>query len=222
MANHRSAAKPHTAGVDGAIYKHGWSAFKLDILQQCDDQQSLDEAERYWIKHLNTHVSADGYNIDWGGKGGGKKAECTIAKMSAAQMGHGHGNGQTGKKRAQWVRDAMSSRRRGVKQSAETIEKRRKTMTGKKRGPYKQGTGANISKGKTGRKTGPHTQERVAKIAAGNRGKKRSAEQRTALSALKTGLRKGQDGKMYRPHGVGGSTESLSPSSNDANTNMFT
>jgi len=48
-----------------AILKYGLDAFAVEQIEACGSS-SLDERERYWIKHYNTHEN--GYNADFGGR----------------------------------------------------------------------------------------------------------------------------------------------------------
>lgn len=52
-----------------AIRKYGESAFTFEVIANCDDQQSLDEAERFFIGLYNT-LSPNGYNFRGGGSQG--------------------------------------------------------------------------------------------------------------------------------------------------------
>lgn len=53
-----------------AIKKYGKQNFKKEILEECFSQQTLDEAEKRWIKIFNAVERKDFYNIAEGGKGG--------------------------------------------------------------------------------------------------------------------------------------------------------
>lgn len=51
-----------------AMRKHGKEAFIIVLVQSCEDQRLANDAERFWIKELQTHVSyGTGYNMTWGG-----------------------------------------------------------------------------------------------------------------------------------------------------------
>lgn len=52
--------------IKRAIKKYGIENFEKEILQECNSQEELNEAEKYWIKHFNS-LSPNGYNISEGG-----------------------------------------------------------------------------------------------------------------------------------------------------------
>lgn len=53
-----------------AIKKYGRENFTKDIIENCSTKESLNHAERYWIKKYNAMESNDFYNIASGGQGG--------------------------------------------------------------------------------------------------------------------------------------------------------
>ena len=53
-----------------AINQYGRENFIVELIQECEDKKSLDVAERYWVKELNTRDPNIGYNIAKGGNGG--------------------------------------------------------------------------------------------------------------------------------------------------------
>jgi group I intron endonuclease len=77
--------------ITRAINHYGKSNFKREILKFCQSKKQLNEQEIYWIKELNSHISCGGYNMTWGGQGGGmigkKHSEKTIKKMRKSKMG---------------------------------------------------------------------------------------------------------------------------------------
>lgn len=52
--------------IKRAVKKYGTQIFTKEILQYCDTQESLDEAERQWILQLDT-LAPNGYNLAKGG-----------------------------------------------------------------------------------------------------------------------------------------------------------
>lgn len=53
-----------------AIKKYGRKNFKKEILETCDDKETLSEREKYWISFYNSRNREIGYNITVGGDGG--------------------------------------------------------------------------------------------------------------------------------------------------------
>jgi group I intron endonuclease len=95
--------------IKEAIKKYGKQNFKKDILEFFDTKENAFNSQEKYIKLYKTHVSQDGYNISWKG---------------------GH---QTNESVSDETRNKMKKSHIGKKQSAETIDKRVKKITGKKR-----------------------------------------------------------------------------------------
>lgn len=55
--------------INNAIKKYGRENFKKEIIQVYETEEELNNAERYWIKELNSFYPI-GYNIGEGGEGG--------------------------------------------------------------------------------------------------------------------------------------------------------
>lgn len=53
-----------------ALLKYGKENFKKEILETCEDEETLNERERHWIKELRSQDPEVGYNILEGGQGG--------------------------------------------------------------------------------------------------------------------------------------------------------
>src|SRR5690606_14277361 len=70
-----------------AIRKYGKESFLIEQVDTARTQEELDKKEIYWIKTLKTHVSQNGYNLEWGGNGRGKVSEETKQKISKAHKG---------------------------------------------------------------------------------------------------------------------------------------
>jgi group I intron endonuclease len=70
-----------------AIRKHGADAFELSVLEECANEEQLDEAERKWIRELGTFRRE--YNMTEGGDGlkGYRHTEETKRKMSESRKG---------------------------------------------------------------------------------------------------------------------------------------
>lgn len=64
-----AARRGNNKPLYAAIRKYGEDAFKFETLASCDDQVSLDLAERYFIRIFNSLVP-NGYNLKDGGNGG--------------------------------------------------------------------------------------------------------------------------------------------------------
>jgi hypothetical protein len=53
-----------------AILKYGRQNFKKEIIETCDNLETLNEREIYWIKELKSMDRSIGYNLSKGGDGG--------------------------------------------------------------------------------------------------------------------------------------------------------
>lgn len=51
------------------IQKYGYNNFVIEIVEECEDRDTLNEREKFWIEKLNCKVP-NGYNIAKGGKSG--------------------------------------------------------------------------------------------------------------------------------------------------------
>jgi group I intron endonuclease len=71
--------------VHAAIAKYGIENFKIEILEEFDNEDDAYSAETKWIELLNSNNKNYGYNCNAGGKGGIRPTEETIAKLVAAQ-----------------------------------------------------------------------------------------------------------------------------------------
>jgi len=201
-----------------AIDKHGWQSFEVYVHAVVESQEEADNQERKAIGELSSHVSGGGgYNLDFGGKGGGAKAESTKQLMRIASTGRKHTaeslEKMRSKKVSQETRRNISLSRTGIKQKKRSPEHSAKlsaalkgkskpetalknmslsrkgkhlsdehrlkisiAATGKKRGPYKAGTGEKISAAKRGKKLKPFSEEHRRRLSEALKGKRKSPE----------------------------------------------
>lgn len=83
---HRNERNRKATHINRALVLHGVETFTMTVLDTADDQTELDLKEVHWIHQENT-LSPNGYNLNEGGLGGGKRSPETRAKMSASRMG---------------------------------------------------------------------------------------------------------------------------------------
>lgn len=79
--------KTYVQLVDEDIIKYGEENFIFEIIDTAKNQDELNEKEKYYISKYKTHISHGGYNVKWGGIGGGKHAEETKKKIGDSQKG---------------------------------------------------------------------------------------------------------------------------------------
>ena len=145
--------------ISHAIHKYGWTGFTNHILEVCESQDELDNAEKYWISHYECRAP-HGYNLDAGGRGSGIKADETRAKMSKSKMGHATSDA---------AKEKLSKAHKGKQRPPEVIQK------------MKEGMAKRMARlGKDNKGCGPikHSEETKEKIANSLRGRKMSAESR--------------------------------------------
>lgn len=72
--------------IHRAIAKYGKENFSVELLQRCEAQDELNDAEIAWIAKLST-ISPGGYNLHHGGGSKGKHSEESKRKMSLIRKG---------------------------------------------------------------------------------------------------------------------------------------
>ena len=105
--NHKGKAQK---GLDNyfqrAIRKHGFNNFLWCILSNEDDENKLNELEKYWIKELETTNIEYGYNIREGGKSNKVLSVGYIRKIS--ELNKGINNPQYGKTHTKDTKELIS------------------------------------------------------------------------------------------------------------------
>ena len=81
---HRTERNRKATHINRALVLHGVETFTMTVLDTADDQTELDQKEMAWIRREGT-LSPNGYNLNEGGLGGGKRSPETRAKMSESQ-----------------------------------------------------------------------------------------------------------------------------------------
>lgn len=93
-----------------AMNHYGYENFSVETVEECDNS-SLDERERFWIKHYRCNEKQYGYNMTPGGGGGS--------------------TWQNDPEKRALVIKRVSEANRGKKRTAETLEKMRQARVGK-------------------------------------------------------------------------------------------
>lgn len=99
-----------------AIKKYGWKSFRTETLEECDGPDIL-EREAFWIKKLSSTNREIGYNVlafstDWTGHHHTSEARLKMSKLRTGRF-MGKKNPMWGKKRPQYVKDAVSKANKG-------------------------------------------------------------------------------------------------------------
>lgn len=68
-----------------SMRKYGWDCFKLELLEECQDKNTIDELEIKWIKQLDT--VNNGLNCEYGGKKYKTVCDEIRLKQSIAHIG---------------------------------------------------------------------------------------------------------------------------------------
>jgi hypothetical protein len=119
---HRNKSNYPDTVFERAVRKYGIDGFEFVEVQNCNDKLCLNEAERWWIKNLDSMVPS-GYNRDRGGSGGCPVTPETRKRMSEAQLARKQNPSEETRRKLSWNASHLSP---------ETIEKRRIAATGKK------------------------------------------------------------------------------------------
>lgn len=108
-----------------ALKKYGKENFIIGILQWCNSEEELNQAEKDWIKTLNAQESKNFYNISAGGDWGDISKGMT--PQEKAKWGEKISKANTGKKRTPEQREHISNSLKWKTHhlSKEAIEKRK-------------------------------------------------------------------------------------------------
>lgn len=79
--------KSNCIALRNAISKYGKDNFKIEQIDQAQNQEELDRKEQEWISKLQSTNPTIGYNLLSGGSGGSKHSEATKNKMSKSRIG---------------------------------------------------------------------------------------------------------------------------------------
>lgn len=173
MSELRTNQKVYNEFFQRSFNKYGEHNFKLEILEECDEQ-SLNDREIYWIAHYRQNYPHRLYNVSNGGDGGRMPddiIEKTKIKISNANKGNpklshpGKSNPMYGKHHTEASKQLMSQHKKGQI-------------------PWNKGI--------------PHSEETKKKISEINKGRKLTQAQRQKISLAtkgksKKGVRKWTD-----------------------------
>lgn len=194
---HRNQANSKINGYfTMAIRKYGFDNFLWCILAKENTQDKLNEAERYWIKALETMNKEYGYNLCSGGKKGGVVSKEVRKKIS--EKVNGIKNGFYGKKHSPETLKRMSEVKKGKKASEETKLKISKAGMGRKK---TKETLEKFRATRMGHSVSEETREKMRLSHLGktswNKGKKHSEESKKKMSIAHMGLPAGMTGKHH-------------------------
>ncbi len=171
--------------IGNALRKYGLQSFDIFIMDLADDNETLNEKERYWIKFHDCKVP-NGYNLTGGGEGiiGYRHSKESKLEMSKSRKG---------KILSEETKKRMSQALKGRKHSEETKEKIRQSNLGQKRSEEAKQKMSNAAegrrhsektkkkmsdmrKGKTIKKGWKHTEEAKNKIRISSERRKHTEE----------------------------------------------
>lgn len=187
-----------------AIKKYGKENFKKEILEHCENQDHLNEREKYWIK--KTNALRDGYNLAEGGFGVSNMSDEIKEKISKSKKGirpseetkRKRSLAMRGKTHTEETKRKLSEAHRGKKLSKEHRQKLRKAHLGKtlpdetkkkiseksKLRKHSEKTKQKISKAHIGKK---HSEETKRKIGEASSNRKISEEHKKILLSYAIG-----------------------------------
>lgn len=103
-----------------AIKKIGKENFKVELIEWCSDQKSLDDREVYWIAKYSAVESDEFYNLAKGGDGCKKGSKLSdVAKKHISESHQGEKHNMYGKHHTEETKLKMSKTRKGKKFSEE-------------------------------------------------------------------------------------------------------
>ena len=181
-----------------AIRKHGFDSFDWCVLTEEDNENKLNELEKYWIKILETTNPEYGYNICEGGGRGKVLSLDHLKKLS--ENNKGENNPYYGKKHTEETKNLMSiaAQKRWAKPAFR--EKACKTMAGRvlseetKKKISKTRLAQNIKNGMQGRH---HTEETKQRIREAHTGMKCSEKAIENMCKAQKGKNNAMYGKIH-------------------------
>ena len=80
-----------------AIKKYGVENFILEIIDTADNENELNEKEKYWIEYYKSYLKENGYNLTKGGEGGALVGDA-LERMKKSKKGKKHSEKQKASK----------------------------------------------------------------------------------------------------------------------------
>jgi|LakMenE18May11ns_1017448.scaffolds.fasta_scaffold9729458_1 group I intron endonuclease len=159
-------------GIINAIKKYGKENFKKEIIEECNDFDSLVKREEYWLNYYDVGKNPMFYNMHNSGIGNG--------------AGENHPN--FGKPVSDETKRKLRHAHLGRPKSKEAVEKMRKALTGRKLSIEHRRKLSNIFGGENHPNYGKRRKkETVDKIRNSMLGKKHSDETKQKMSRSRTG-----------------------------------
>jgi group I intron endonuclease len=198
LSGHKCRAEAHTHNfmLSNAIRKHGWDAFKFEVLAECGDARyAKDVLEPRFIQEYETYYTlGKGYNMTQGGEGtlGYKRTSEECLRMSESRKGKPINLSPE-------QREALSKRTTGscnpnygVACTPEKADKiRAKIKAAWESGVFSRvksaATRAKISQSKMGKKLTPEHVEKLRIARLGRPGHKHTEEHKKYISEKLTG-----------------------------------
>lgn len=156
-----------------AIEKYGWDNFKCEIIEECDNDEELNNREEYWIAFYNAVESDEYYNIARGGNNMEKTPEYRAALKKAWTDERRKKQSLLFKTDANPNRSPEARRKMSEHNSSKRPEIR-KRLSEKAKGrhnPHTPEWNEKIGNALRGRKDGPLSDETKAKISLKKSGK---------------------------------------------------
>lgn len=116
-----------------AIKKYGQNNFIIEHIEYCQNQQELNEREKYWIKYYKSNNKNFGYNSTDGGQWGAVNGEIISESLLNSEK---YKKSLKSKERSEKIRNALKGvtlkQRFGKEKADEINAKKRKKMEGRK------------------------------------------------------------------------------------------
>jgi group I intron endonuclease len=138
--------------IHSSIKKYGKENFLIEKIEEADNQDTLNEKEKYWIFKLDTVIdNGKGYNMRLGGQQGGACSENTKKKIS---------NSNKGRPCKEEVKEYFRNLYKNRDVSEDTKKKISESKIGKKRKPFSEEWKEKIKKSCSGQKRLEATKEK--------------------------------------------------------------
>ena len=155
--------------IGKALRKYGLQSFDIFIMDLADDNETLNEKERYWIK-FHDCKAPNGYNLTDGGDGFSPGTNLSQETKNKIRNSH------LGKPRSEETKKKISIAHKGKKLSQEHRDNASKSLKGR---IFSEEHRNKISKALKGKK---HTQEQIEANRKGHLGQKFSEERNKKIA----------------------------------------
>ena len=159
---HVQASKDGETLLYRAMRKHGIDAFKISLVEECQDRIQLNEREIHWISKLKT-LGEFGYNLTAGGQGCLSFQHDEKTKQHLSNVNKGRQFSEEHR------RNLSEAQRRRMTRSPHSLEARKKMSEAAQAHRHTDETKRKMSESRRGKKRKPFTKEHRQRISEARR-----------------------------------------------------